>query len=276
LRSRSCCLELLCVDLAAKSQQEEVAPARAPGTPVRLRLPRDPDLAAGRTIPVAARIVLLSRGGGHGGDGGVARVIVRIAVGQETRSLAGRSDAFSKDRVVQGHHVPDGFQPARADDEPGVEHKIEGLGSFLDRVRRNDQVFVAAQQAVFVGGRSTGTRICQYAAQRTSVDRIRGRSGRLRCFGGCRNPMLLEGLGSGDCIVSNSLVSYPFYDGRQLRQIKVIGDVISRKRQQAVYISKSQITLSEWFGRYLVPRKIELNQLFLIDLASASYWSLLS
>jgi len=151
-----------------------VAPARAPGTPVGFRLPRDPNLSTGRTISVTTRIVLLSRGSGYSRDGGVARVVVRIAVGQEARSLAARSGAFSKHRVVQGHHVSDGLEAARADDEPGVEQKVESLGGLLDRVRRDNQVFVVAALVV-----SAGIRVCQYHAQRTPVDRIRTRPGGL-------------------------------------------------------------------------------------------------
>lgn len=123
-----------------------------------------------------------------------------------------------------------GFEAARTDDEAGVEQEIQGFGSLLDRVRWNDQVFVAADFDFVV------RRICQHAAQRTPVNRVRGRLGgllRLRC---CRiHPVLLESLGDGDCIVSHGLVAYAFDDGRKLRQVEVVGNIIPWKRQQPVF-----------------------------------------
>ena len=91
---------------------------------------------------MTARIVLFPHCGGYGWYRSVARVVVRVAVGQKASSLAGRSRAFPKNSVVQGHDMPDGLEAPRADDESGVEQNIKRLGGLLDRVRRNNQILV--------------------------------------------------------------------------------------------------------------------------------------
>mmetsp|Transcript_10970 Transcript_10970/g.27782 ORF Transcript_10970/g.27782 Transcript_10970/m.27782 type:complete len:216 (-) Transcript_10970:649-1296(-) len=206
--------QFLGINLAPIGQQKQVAPARTPSTPICLGFPRNPNLSAGGAIPVTARIVLLSRFRGDCWHGSIARVVVRISIRKKTCSLAARAGAFSKDSVVQGHDVSNSFQATRANDEACVEHQIQSLGGLLNRVGRNDQVFITFR----IG------RILQYNTQGTTIDWIRGRSCLwLRCL------VLLEGLSNGDGIISHGLVANSLHNGRQLCQVKIIRNIIPRK-----------------------------------------------
>jgi len=140
----------------SKGQQKEVAPARTPGASVRLGIPSNPDFPARRAVAVAGRFAI---GTGIGIGIGIALVDVPVPaatraaaaaaavvvvagspVRQEAGSPAGRPGTLSKDRVVECHDVPDGFQSPGADHEPRVEQQIEGFGSGLDGVGGKDPV----------------------------------------------------------------------------------------------------------------------------------------
>jgi len=137
-----------------------VAPARTPGASVRLGIPSNPDFPARRAVTVAGRFAI---GIGTGIGIGIALVDVPVPaatraaatraaaaaavvvvagspVRQEAGSPAGRPGTLSKDRIVECHDVPDGFQSPGADHEPRVEQQIEGFGSGLDGVGGKDPV----------------------------------------------------------------------------------------------------------------------------------------